>query len=194
MCLRAKSLQLRPTLHDPVGYIPPGSSVHGILQARILERIAMPSSRGSSQPRDRTRISSVSYIGKRFLYHWHHLRSSSHRTRDTGKQMLLSKLALINVWFVIFHPMATIQATSGICKWTGNKFHYAGLAEQTLLSHTVKYYVSVQNKPSDLFMWMWMWRLSACWHLRKETNKGRIHNGWAGLNGGKRRGWEWDLL
>ena len=31
---------------------PPGSSVHGILQAKILERVAMPSSRGSSQPRD----------------------------------------------------------------------------------------------------------------------------------------------
>ena len=37
---------------------PPGSSVHGILQARILEWVAMPSSRGSSQPRDQTRVSS----------------------------------------------------------------------------------------------------------------------------------------
>ena len=36
---------------------PPGSSVHGILQARILEWVDMPSSRGSSQPRDRTHIS-----------------------------------------------------------------------------------------------------------------------------------------
>ena len=35
----------------------PGSSVHGILQARILEWVAMPTSRGSSQPRDRTHIS-----------------------------------------------------------------------------------------------------------------------------------------
>ena len=39
---------------------PPGSSVHGILQARILEWSAMPSSRGPSQPRDRTHISYVS--------------------------------------------------------------------------------------------------------------------------------------
>ena len=38
----------------PCGYSPPGSSVHGILQARILEWVAMPSSRGSSRPRDRT--------------------------------------------------------------------------------------------------------------------------------------------
>ena len=38
---------------------PPGSSVHGILQARILEWIAMHFSRGSSQPRDRTHISCI---------------------------------------------------------------------------------------------------------------------------------------
>ena len=42
----------------------PGSSVHGILQARILGWIAMPSSRGSSQPRDRTLVSLVSCIGR----------------------------------------------------------------------------------------------------------------------------------
>ena len=53
------------TLGDPMDCSPPGSSVHGILQARILEWVAMPSSRGSSQPRDRTR---VSCIDKRVLY------------------------------------------------------------------------------------------------------------------------------
>ena len=42
------------TLCDPMNYSPPGSSVHGILQARILEWVAMLSSRGSSQPRDQT--------------------------------------------------------------------------------------------------------------------------------------------
>ena len=39
---------------DPMDYSPPGSAVHGILQARILEWVAAPSSRASSQPRDRT--------------------------------------------------------------------------------------------------------------------------------------------
>ena len=39
---------------------PPGSSVHGIFQARILEWVAMPSSRGSSQPRDQTQGSLMS--------------------------------------------------------------------------------------------------------------------------------------
>ena len=40
------------TLCDPMNYSLSGSSVHGILQARILEWVAMPFSRGSSQPRD----------------------------------------------------------------------------------------------------------------------------------------------
>ena len=48
----------------PVDCSPPGSSVHGILQARILEWVAIPSSRGSSQPRDQT---CVSHIASRYL-------------------------------------------------------------------------------------------------------------------------------
>ena len=54
--MRAKSLQSYPTLR-PVDCNLPGSSVHGILQARTLEWAAMPSSRGSSPPRDPTWIS-----------------------------------------------------------------------------------------------------------------------------------------
>ena len=46
---------------------PPDSSVHGILQARILEWVAIPFSRGSSQPRDRTQ---VSHIAGRFFTIW----------------------------------------------------------------------------------------------------------------------------
>ena len=47
-----KSLQSCPTLGDPMDRIPPGSSASGILQARWLEWVAMPFSRGSSQLRD----------------------------------------------------------------------------------------------------------------------------------------------
>ena len=46
---------------------PPGSSVHGISQARILEWVAISYSRGSSQSRDQTH---VSCIGRHVLYHW----------------------------------------------------------------------------------------------------------------------------
>ena len=65
----AKSPQTCPTLCDPMDYSLPGSSVQGILQARILEWVAISSSRGSSQPRDQTYISYVSCIGRGVLYH-----------------------------------------------------------------------------------------------------------------------------
>ena len=53
--MHAKLLQLYPILCDPTDCrLPPGSSVRGILQTGILECIAMPSSRGSSLPRDQT--------------------------------------------------------------------------------------------------------------------------------------------
>ena len=47
------------TVCNPMDCSPPGSSVHGILQARILEGVAMPSSRGSSRPRNRTKVSCI---------------------------------------------------------------------------------------------------------------------------------------
>ena len=48
-----------PTLCDPADCSPPGSSVHGILQARILEWVAISFSRGSSQPRSRTQADAL---------------------------------------------------------------------------------------------------------------------------------------
>ena len=68
-CVSAESPQSCPTLHDPMDCSLSGSSVHGILQARILEWVAVPSSRGSSLPRDQTWVSYVSYSGRRVLYH-----------------------------------------------------------------------------------------------------------------------------
>ena len=50
--MKVKVAQSCPTLWDPMNY-----RVHGILQARILEWVAFPFSRGSSQPRDRTQVS-----------------------------------------------------------------------------------------------------------------------------------------
>ena len=59
--------QLCPTLCDPMDCSLPSSSIHGILQARILEWIAISFSRGSSRPRDRTQ---VSHIGGRCFNLW----------------------------------------------------------------------------------------------------------------------------
>ena len=52
VCVHAKLLPLCLTLGDPVDHNLPGSSVHECLQARIVEWVAMPSSRGSSRPRE----------------------------------------------------------------------------------------------------------------------------------------------
>ena len=48
-----------PTLWDPVDYSSPGSSVHGDSPGKILKRVARPSSRGFTQPRDRTQVSHI---------------------------------------------------------------------------------------------------------------------------------------
>ena len=58
--VRAQSLQTSPTLCNRMDWSLPGSSVHGIFQARILEWVAMSSSRGSSRRRYPTRVSSGS--------------------------------------------------------------------------------------------------------------------------------------
>ena len=74
-CLVAKSC---PTLCDPMDCNPPGSSVHGIAQARILECVAISFSRGSSRPRNWTHISC---IGRRILYPLNHQGSLSLHNR-----------------------------------------------------------------------------------------------------------------
>ena len=77
LCLVAHSC---PTLCNPLDCSPPGSCVHGILQARILECVATSFSRGSSQLRNRTHVSCVSCIGRWILYllsHWGSPPSSS---------------------------------------------------------------------------------------------------------------------
>ena len=66
---------------------PPGSSVHGIPRTRALEWFAMPSSRESSQPRDRTRISCVSCIAGGFF-----------STESTGKSTLCLDCINLRFW------------------------------------------------------------------------------------------------
>ena len=64
-------------------YSPPGSSIHGILQARILEWVVIPFSRGPSPPRDWT---CIFCIGRQILYHW-----------ATSKALRMFSLP-INIW------------------------------------------------------------------------------------------------
>ena len=97
-------------------YCPPSSSVPGILQARILEWVAMPSYRGSSQPRDRNCNSYVSCIGRwvLFFYHWHHLGSPNfklfpHHYLFIIKERTFQRRNLVH-WVITETPTAEGQA------------------------------------------------------------------------------------
>jgi len=67
MCIEGEGAQSCWTLCDPMDCSPTGFSVHGIFHVRILEWVAISSSRGSSPPRDWTGISCVSWISGRFF-------------------------------------------------------------------------------------------------------------------------------
>ena len=56
---KSEVAQSCPTICDPMDCSPPGSSLHGILQARVLEWVAISFTSGSSRPRDRTRVSCI---------------------------------------------------------------------------------------------------------------------------------------
>ena len=75
LCVHAKLLQSCLTLCDSMDCSLPGFSVHGILQARTLVWVAMPSSRGSSLSRDQTCVSYISCTGRHVLYCYGHLGS-----------------------------------------------------------------------------------------------------------------------
>ena len=83
-----------PTLCDPMDCKPPGSSVHGILQARILEWVAISLSRGSSWPRDRTQDSC---IAGGFFTIWATYRTWNSLGQNTG----VGKLSLLHGIFPI---------------------------------------------------------------------------------------------
>ena len=88
-------------LCDPMDCSLPGSSVHGILQARILEWVAISFSRGSSQPRDQTRISC---IAGRFFTVW--------ATRESHCMSILHKI----LGEVYWHPHLTLKCVKKI-RW-----------------------------------------------------------------------------
>ena len=128
LCVHARSVQSWLTLCDPVDYSPPGSSVHRIVQARMLEWTAISSSRGSSQRRvsptslasptragrfftasessqhrDQPHISRISYTGGQVLYRqWKFpTQGQPHisRTSYTGRQVLYHQWKTTDIIF-----------------------------------------------------------------------------------------------
>ena len=106
-----------PILCDPEDYSLPGSSVHGILQARILEWVTISFSRGSSRPRDRAQ---VSYIGGRRFNLWptrearDEHNNSSFRVSEWGKDSLSGEE---QSWRML------MQREGGTAFWVGGRFY-----------------------------------------------------------------------
>ena len=115
----AKSLQSSLTFYDPVDCSLSGSSVHGTLQPRKLQWVAMPFSRGCFPPRDQNLISYVSYFGREVFYHYHHLGSSHPHptlaggfftTEPSGKPKMLKAWLIWLMWFKKYLPFCTNYA------------------------------------------------------------------------------------
>ena len=94
--MHAKLLQSCPTLCNPMDRSPSGSSVHGNLQARMLEWVVISSFRGSSNPRIDPTFR-VSCIGRQAYYHWSHLGSPS----SSNSKCQIHSLHLVKP----FHPI-----------------------------------------------------------------------------------------
>ena len=99
--------QLCPTLCDPMDCSPPGSSIHEILQARILEWVAISFSRGSSWPRDQTRVSCI--LSRCFTI-W--------ATREAHRMTLFPLCLILQIlrWHSWLKKKKNPPANSGRCK------------------------------------------------------------------------------
>ena len=99
----------------------PAPSVHGILQARILEWVATPSSRVSSRPRDQTCVSHVSCIGRQVLYHWCHLGSPNDGNKNSCRDLSTQRAACVccspggKAWSRDAGPPVPIRSFVSLC-------------------------------------------------------------------------------
>ena len=122
MCVQACVLSRfsRVWLCDPMVYGAPGSSVQGILQARIPERVTTPSSRGPSRSRDQTQVSYASCTGRRFFvfvfFFNHYCHLGSPVNIDTSLHLLVKlhewTYMLLYPWTDMFHICLCVCVSS----------------------------------------------------------------------------------
>ena len=131
----------------------PGSSVLGILQARILEWVAISSSRGSSQPRAQTRTSYVSCISRQVVYRLSHQGSNkltqSWWLKTTQKLFLYSSIVQRSDMTVTLRrpekPYAEVQV--------GRDWSLPLATSATLPRMQVNHLGSESSSPSEVFRW-----------------------------------------
>ena len=98
----------------PMDYNPPGSSVHGILQAGILEWVPISSARGSSRPRDwQARSLPLSHLGSSANWQWETAKNFVHTPTWDGE--FQEKVLTQVFWGAPSHPETTCRAISQVC-------------------------------------------------------------------------------
>ena len=142
-------------LCDLMDFSLPGSSVHGILQAKVLGWVIISFSRGSSQPRDRTQVSCVSSTGRWILYQWRHLGSSY-------------------VHCVYIH---TCTLCNIIQPWEGRKFTHVWQCRWILRALWNEWNESEKDRHCMISVTRWM--------LKKPTHKKRAQVGGGQRDGSK---------
>ena len=141
------------TLCDPMVCSPQGSSVHEILQARILEGVAISYSRGSFQPRDQTSISCVFCTGRQTFYRYRHLGSLG-QSLEERKGILEVTTHLTLAWIV------QLPAVSGETWWV----LWSRLWSRDLCAQGVE------------LAWWW-----GSWGCCSNRMKFRLRTGWEGV-------------
>ena len=114
-------------LWNPMNCSPTGSSVCGIFQARILEWAAISPSKGSSQPRDQTRVSCIPHMGRRILYYWA-------TWEAPHKPNLNINLSIYNI---LQHRVPMLNIFDSILNWKKEIYNWI------CVNHTVKLYVYI---------------------------------------------------
>ena len=116
--MHAKLLPSCPTLCNPMECSPPGSSVHGIFQARILEWVAIPLSRGSSQPRDQTQVSCI-----QILYHLNQQGSPTDLPTGNSPNPLRTHSISNEFPFVVLLTARAVTSQGVELGWVGQERH-----------------------------------------------------------------------
>ena len=139
----------RVRLWDSMDCSLPGSSIHGILQARILEWVAMPSSRESSPPG----IKPTSLIGRRVLYHSHH-----QGCPKCLNAFLLSSSEIVTLLTFMCDNMYRILPTRETNLSFSIQRFYCGFITESWLVEILPMWLNSISRP--LFPWSWtdiMW-------------------------------------
>ena len=161
---------------------PPGSSVYGISQARILEKVDISSFRGSSQPRDWTHVFCVSCFAGIFFYLWTTREArSTYLTKHFLAQYVQGKLKKNESMFEYLKSFQTLRNTtlrSLRNPWCSQTLsftrHGSGLPEIPLAVHPGLSRTSTRNTDSHgLMTWAISFKLENSWISRKVYTRKR---------------------